>query len=455
MGVGEQQNGAIVFDNLFTASGPHFGTAYDPTRYQEAAWGTLTLTLNCNTGTAHYASTQPGFGTGDLTLTHLTALQQPACPAVMPKLSDLYNISWDEIPIEPWAEQKQTFMSADSIADDGTIQGVKNGHLVLWHPTTRIWEDASPRLITGFTRISSDGLSVVATEDNGSDPTSPVHTLLWQRITGWQALPGDVLNRSRVTAVSRNLRYVAGVAQDSMDGSPWIRVTDGVQALLPLSDAAVRGATPSAVANDGSAIVGTAPTDIMGGDVFSPLRVAVRWKNGGTPEILSNPEGEKLENARACNADCSIVFGDGIFLPSPDHPHPEQPWYLKNDGTFGYFGILDDAATEAHSYTVADATSDGSLAVGSYRNINSPNATPYYLAFLWTQATGIVSVRSLVDDLGIGDNNWFQVSATSVSSDGRMILLSGAFALPPPNGQTRVPASRAVVLRLTPKTNPN
>lgn len=226
----------------------------------------------------------------------------------------------------------------------------------------------------------------------------------------------------------------------------------GVQGLLPLSDGTMGGAMPSAIANDGSAIVGSAPTKTMGPDIFSPLRVAIRWDNGGSPTILRNPDGEKLENASACNADCSIVFGDGIYLPNPDHPHPEQAWYLKSDQTFGYLGILDDASATAHSYAVIDTTADGSLAVGAYR---SSDATPTYVAFVWTQATGIVSVRSLVSDLGIGDNNWAQASAVGVSSDGRKILLIGTFLPPPPDGQVHVPASRAVVLHLTPKASPD
>ncbi|HXD83052.1 MAG TPA: hypothetical protein VN599_01345, partial [Rudaea sp.] len=440
------------FDQMAITNGPKFGAAYDKAALQQEDWGSLTLTLDCNGGTAHYASKQAAFGSGDLTLTRLTHLQQPACPYVQPKFSDLYSVTWDEIPIEPWTAQKPTFMSAVSIADDGTIQGVKNGRLVLWHPATRTWEDASPQLITGVTRISPDGLSVIATEDNGSDQTSPVHTLIWQRATGWQVLPGAVLNRSRDTAVSRNLEYVAGVAEDSTDVSPWLRVTDGVQGLLPLSDETIRGATPSGVSNNGSAVVGTAPTETMGADVFNPLRVAVRWDNGGPPTILRNPDGEKLENASTCSADCSIVFGDGIYLPNMGQPHPEQAWYLRSDQIFGYLGVLDDAAAVAHSYTAIDATADGSLAVGAYRNSDT---TPNYLAFVWTQTTGIVSVRSLVDDLGIGDNNWSQVSAAGVSSDGSKILLIGTFSPPLPDGQVQVPASRAVVLHLTPKASPD
>jgi hypothetical protein len=134
MGVGSQQNGAIVFDNLFTTSGPKFGTAFDTTQYQEKAWGTLTLTLNCNGGTAHYASTQPGFGSGDFTLTRLTALQKPACPYVQPKFSDLYSVTWVEIPVPLFTLPNPNIIAAQSIAEDGTIAGEWGG----WRCGTRI-----------------------------------------------------------------------------------------------------------------------------------------------------------------------------------------------------------------------------------------------------------------------------------------------------------------------------
>ena len=454
LGVGAEQDGAIVFEHMVRASGPRFGTAFDPAAYQEEDWGSLTLQIDCDKGTAHYASSQPEFGSGDFTLTRLTGLQQPACPAVKPKLSDLYSITWDEIPMQPWTDANPTFQYADSIAQDGTIAGSKNSRLMLWHPDTRKWEAVSSRIISGTIQISPDATAVISAEDSGVDMIQPVHTLVWRRSTGWQALPGDARGPSYHVGVSDNFQYVVGDGRDATDKPiAWIRTENNAQQLLPNSDDFPIG-HPYAVSNDGNTVVGVAPTKDMGADVFSPPLVAVRWENGSGPTVLLNSAGQRLANATVCNADCSIIFGDGIYQPALDNPQGIQAWYLKSDGQFAFLGAFADGMDR---YSINDAAADGSLAVGTYRAsgaiVNSNGAFSAYRAFIWTQATGIVSVRSLIDDLGIGDDNWNDVSAVSVSPDGLKILLSGTTHGPPQPHQIQVPSGRAAVLRLTPKVS--
>ena len=123
---------------------------------------------------------------------------------------------------------------------------------------------------------------------------------------------------------------------------------------------------------------------------------------------------------------------------------------------FGYFGALPDVAVTAPSYVVSDAIPDGSLAVGWYdvfRDIAHPEAGTGSRAFIWTQATGIVSVRSLVDAIGIGDDDWSEVTNARISSDGRYILLGGIHAVDPFG--VALEHSRAVVLQLVPKSPPD
>ncbi|MEO8803541.1 MAG: hypothetical protein ABI304_05675 [Rudaea sp.] len=456
LGVGAEQNGSIVFDQMAITSGAHFGTAFDPASVQKEDWGTLTLQIDCNGGTAHYASKQAAFGTGDLNLTRLTTLAQPACPTVTPKLSDLYNITWDEIPIQPWTDANPTFQYTDSIAQDGTIAGSKNQHLMLWHPNTRIWEEISSRTIGGAVKISPDGTAVISVEASGADMAQPVNTLVWRRSSGFQALPGDAMGPSYHLGVSDNFQYVVGDGRDTAGKSiRWIRTENDAQRLLPGSDEFL-AEHPYAVSNDGNVVVGVAATHDMGADVFSPPLVAVRWENGTGPTVLRNSAGERLAHASICNADCSIIFGDGIYQPGPDNPQGKLAWYLRSDGQFDYLGALADGMD---NYSVNAASADGSLAVGTYRAsgaiVNSNGTFAAYRAFIWTQATGIVSVSSLIDDLGIGDNDWIDASALSVSPDGLKILLSGTKHGPQQPHQIQVPSGRAAVLQLTPKTTPN
>lgn len=433
-GVGGEQNGAIVFAQMARTHGPHFGTAYNPVSFQAEDWGTLTLQLDCNQGTAHYASIQPEFGSGDLTLTRLTKLEQPACPTVKPKFSDLYDITWNELPIEFGTPQNPNYLSAESIADDGTVAGRRNGHLVLWHPATQTWEDVPREIEAAPVDISPDGSAVIATDNlNFVDFNTPpdVHTLLWKRSTDWQALPG--LNLSMYSAVSHNFKYVVGTGRDTWDGAnqAWIQEIDGVQRLLPLSEA-ISFAAPSLVSNDGNTILGA--TLRFQGDW--PVGVGIRWDNGGEPTILHNPNGEELAVPTACDANCNIMFGPG-----------RQAWYLKSDGAFGYLGALPDAPIP-NSYVITDATPDGSLVVGgylAYQYLDYPDVAYASRAFIWTEATGIVSVRSLVNELGIGDDDWHEIDAVRVSPDGRRILLGGYRDLD-------LSQARAVVLQLVPKS---
>jgi hypothetical protein len=450
MGVGSPQNGSIVFDHLFSTSGPKFGAAFDPTKYQEHDWGSLTMTLNCDSGTAHYVSTQPGFGSGDFTLTRLTALQQPACPYVPPKFSDLYSVTWDEIPIPLYTLPNPNTISAQSIAEDGTIAGVWEEGLALWHPGSQTWEEVTRPLAALPIFISPDGTSVIATDHFDGDQIAagnPLDVLLWQASSGWQPLPGNIVKESWHTGVSSNFKYAVGYGRNGPNDpdSTWVRAIDGVQQLLPLTTA-IPGGYPYAVSNDGNTVVGITLRFVNGW----PNPVAIRWDNGGPPVIMQNSAGQELAVAGVCDANCSIVYGVGLYNHDPNNPQSLEAWYSKNNGGFDYLGALSDAL----DYSVQSTTPDGSLVAGLYDayppSVNYPAAT-VSRAFIWTQATGIVSVRSLTSEIGIGDDDWDQILAESISPDGLKILLGGTRRLDlHPNGQPR-----AVVLELMPKAASN
>ncbi|MFT3792886.1 MAG: hypothetical protein QM741_17865 [Rudaea sp.] len=451
-GLGEERDGAIVFDHMLRTSGPHFGTAFDPASMHSEDWGTLTLRIDCNQGTAHYVSSQSEFGSGDLNLTRLTGLKKPGCPAVKPKLTDLYDITWDELPNVKATPQEPGY-SAQSIADDGTVAGLHFSQLALWHPDTRAWEDV-PREITPAPGavISPDGSKVIATDLIYAQDSNPpnIHTLLWQRSTGWQPLPG--LNMSIAYRTSHNFGYVVGTGRDTWDGidSIWVQALDGIQRLIPVTDA-VR--LPSAVSNDGNTVIGVTlrfPTSF-------PKSVATRWDGDAAPTIMHDPAGEELAVPTICDANCNIVYGTGLYNCDPNHEHLGETWFLKSDGTFEYFGALADASAHLSAncdlYAPTDVTPDGSMAVGVYV-IDAPRGYPaagMQRAFIWTEATGIVSVRSLIDDLGIGDDDWDLIRIAAISTDGRQILLAGLHRL----DLFPIANPRSVVLHLTPKVVPD
>jgi hypothetical protein len=448
LGLGdERDDGSIVFDQLYRAHGPHFGTTFDPASFQADQWGSLTLQLDCNGGTAHYTSSDGAFGSGDLSLTRLTQLKRPGCPTVKPKFSDLYDITWTEIPIALGTPAAPNYVVSESIANDGTIAGRRDGHLVLWHPDTQVWEDIPRQIAAQTVEVSPDASAVIATDEVTTDPNQPIYTLKWQRGTGWQPLPGDAVSMSIHYGISHNSRFVVGVGRSDKLGpdEPWVREIDGSQQLLP-SDHAVE--YPFTVSNDGATIVGIQlrfPTDI-------PEAVAVRWDNG-LPSIIHSPDGEELAVASACDAGCDIIFGAGLYNYDPTQPHPGEAWYLKTDGTFGYLGALPDAFVTSRGYGVADVLADGSLAVGTYGTnqfADNPDSAQVPRVYFWTEATGIVSLRSLTAELGIGDDNWSDIFTTRISANGRNILIGGVHPRNPLGND--VDHARAVVLQLVPRS---
>jgi hypothetical protein len=79
-GIGEIQEGKLIFADMQTSSGGIFGAGFDPLQVEFTPWGSLELDLDCQSGTATYNSTEPGFGSGTLNLRRLTSIDQLECP---------------------------------------------------------------------------------------------------------------------------------------------------------------------------------------------------------------------------------------------------------------------------------------------------------------------------------------------------------------------------------------
>jgi len=380
---------------------------------------------------------QTGHGSVDVTSTRRGLPQQPAPSGAAPAFTDLYDVTWEEIPMPEITPAAPHVVTTTSIANDGTIAGLDGEGLVLWHPQTQAWEHVPAALALAPVVISPDGSSVVATGDSGTQPES-TNVLTWSRATGWQALAGAAADQSTVYGLSRNFRFATGSGGNVGDASQaWVWAVDGgTQQLLPTPDSAF-STSASAVSEDGSVVIGNGTRFPRNGGDW-PEDVAVRWVEGGPPTTLRDPDGNELYGASACNADCSIIFGSGDIFSSPS-------WFLKNNGEFGSFGTLPDGETAPYQYYVSGASPDGSLVAGLYSakaDPDNPHSNAYaYMPFLWTPATGLVSLRSL----GI-EVDWGDFPALQLSSDARHLLIGPA--LDPWDERTR---NWAVVVNLMPK----
>jgi hypothetical protein len=210
-----------------------------------------------------------------------------------------------------------------------------------------------------------------------------------------------------------------------------------------MGSAAIGYGIPGGLSNDGNVVVGTTEKAVNGFIVFA----AIRWKDGQPPELLYDGDGNELGVARTCNTDCSLILGFGWSLSAPDTARPEsaQSWVWRGPGRTQYLGAPSDASA-GRLISVQDASADGSIVVGGY---NPRTNLPFFQqeGWIWTQNTGLVSLRALLEELDL-PGPWTNRSIVSLSSDGQLMLLSGYDGSTSP-GQTV--NRRAAILRLTAK----
>lgn len=452
VGVGHYEDGQIVFPSLTATQGARFGEAFDPDDVERFDWGSLVMELECSAGAASYDSNLPEFGSGDFDLNRLTQLKRPDCPWSRPKLSDLYEITWNEIPIRQGTPMDPNNIQAADIADDGTIAARRkipfedHWNLALWHPERQEWETLNRRVDMHIS-ISPDGNRVLASAPiaNGG---GEVYPLFWVKNEGWHRIRGRIFDRSWPIAPSQDFSQIIGSGHDFGDAGryTWVWDAEHGQRKLPLSEDII-GTSPARVANNGLTALGFTLREAAGGS-NRLRRIAVRWEDGGEPRVMRDDLGVLVETATVCSADCSLVFGAGQTDFDPDHPHLGEAWYWMDSGEFAYLGALPDHIESSRAYGVTNITLDGALAVGGYATPRSEGSNRSSArAFIWTQRTGIVSVRTLVDELGIGDDEWERQTATGLSSDGGKILLQGRHIV----SGNESPHWRAVVLELIPK----
>jgi hypothetical protein len=440
IGVGQHEDGEIVFSELQSTRGARFGEAFDPEDVERFSWGSLTMELNCSAGSAQYDSQIAEFGSGAFDLNRLTLLKRPDCPYVRPKLQDLYEITWNEIPIEP-----DTNIQAQSIANDGTIAAALvsppdgKSQLALWRPESREWEIVPRQIMRDPVNISGDA-STVAASDQESDLEKPLFPLRWSSELGWRRLPNRMFDRSWIFASSHDFSHFAGKGHDIGDARRYPWIWDESQGQRELSTSEEHPSpSPLMVANNGDIVVGVTNFPVPG----DLKRIAVRWKGNQEPQTIRDSLGASLAIASRCNRDCSIVFGFGQTEFDSEHPNLGQAWLRIRNQDVQYLGTLPDIEEpRAISFNVAGVTPDGSMASGGYDAEGTDSR-----AFIWTQRTGVVSVRTLAEELEIGHDDWRTMGAPSISPNGRRVLLSGSA----PSQQAEPSQRRAVILELKPK----
>jgi hypothetical protein len=428
VGAGQREGERIVFPALQTTHGGRFGAAFDPAAVERIDWGRLEFEIDCNAGVARYASSLPGFGSGELPIVALTHAVAGPCPWTPPRLTDLYDLEWIPLPIVSGTPDD---VLATSVADDGTVAGVHNASRTLkrWRPGDATWETLPGPPLWGYSDpawISGDASLIYANERLDQEPDGTYRPLLWQSAQGLEPLPGFRHAKSFLLTVSQDASRLAGVSGNVT----WIWDNDNGQIDIP-APAALR---PSAVSDDGATVVGATVRFVQN---IYPAPVAAIWRDGHGQSPMLDDNGAELGQPSACNHDCSIVFGNGSWGARPEGA--SVAWIRLAEGAVSFLPMPADAV----NVNVVDVTADGTLAVGAMELASgTPNRTQ---ALLWTQFTGNVAVQELLSTLAPGVA-WEEMRATDVSPGGHYMLLAGH--------DRTLPTSRrnhAALLRLVPK----
>lgn len=459
-GVGSREGDQIVFPMMRSTSGPSFGPGYDPGAVDSKDWGQLVMDLDCDGGIAAYESELPEFGTGELELSRLSNLSQPACPWQQPKLSDLYDFQITEIDFRPLADDsvfvlRDLNFTATDIALDGTVVGYRTTHqdmeLFVWSPQTEEFSLSDPGTYNTDVVVTSDASRAIATQrispsESESDKT---WVPIWKDESSdqWELITSIDVAPSITVGVSKHGRRLVGSAKPEGGQSvPWSWGVDSGQEFFSV-DSGMSAGIGRSISDDGKVLVGTQVTSSQG------IRqdFATRWTRLEGPEILRDSEGTPLAWSLACNADGTVIPGSlhgGVLDPGNPDAHKFWLWtdssgakYLESDLPQAIDWLFPP------SRLVFDTTSDGSLFVGRYLALIRGARTERPV--IWTQKTGVQALFAVLEGVSGWDDNWGDVQAVSVSEDGRKILLTGEFLVHPERALGRY--ARAVIVELIPK----
>ena len=278
------------------------------------------------------------------------------------------------------------------------------------------------------TRISDDGGTVVGDSDAGSYHAS----FRWTFDTGTVPLTG--VPQSRAVGVSGDgtvaagnndqtvFRWTAGGGTTEPGDIPMFYVA---QDLSADGTTIVGGAnSPRAfrwTATEGTTVLGTLPghTSSRANGVSADGSVAVgfsangttseafRWTASGGMVGLGHLPGLSQSYAAGVSRDGSVVVGDGSSAVSGSY---EAFRWTEADGMQGLGDIPGGIG-----HTLATAVSDdGSVVVGTANN--------FLDAFVWTPDLNMVTLCSLLADLGVDTLEWSALSSvTDVSANGRYL----------------------------------
>jgi probable HAF family extracellular repeat protein len=262
--------------------------------------------------------------------------------------------------------------------------------------------------------VSADGLYVVGdgAKLRGHD------AFRWDSVNGMVSL-GNLrgvarfFGNSTAYAVSDDGTVVVGVSDNTdLNGEGFIWTEASGMLGIGDLDGGIFLSQAFGVSGDGQTVVGQS-SSTLGDEAF-------RWTLlGGMVGLGDFPGGLESSLAEDASYDGSVIVGWGIGS-SDENPEGFQSEAFRWTQATGMVGLGD--LTGGRFYSLANGVSgDGSVVVGQATSGDAP-ATDGLEAFVWTQETGMRSVRSVLAAAGVDMTGWVLASATGVSSNGRTLV---------------------------------
>ncbi len=261
--------------------------------------------------------------------------------------------------------------------------------------------DNTPDLISSNARgASADGSFVVGTRQIRSVGAEAIRWSQQSGVEGLGSLPGSQFSSSG-SDISADGSVVVG-SSFSARGFEAFRWTEqsGMVGLGDLDGGDFISGTAS-VSADGSIVVGSA-TSASGREAF-------RWTEPtGMTGIGDLPGGQFHSQALGISADGQVIVGGGRTTLADIF----EPFTWEESSGFTSIGLGPDEGVGV----AFDASSDGSIVVGRQTS----------KAFVWSQRTGLLNLKSVLEnDLGLDLSGWRLSDATAISDDGKTIVGDG------------------------------
>ncbi|MBX3725779.1 MAG: hypothetical protein KF823_07660 [Xanthomonadales bacterium] len=433
-----------IVAQVHSTRGGRFGAAFDPDQVERVDWGEVVLSIGCAGGPGDYASTVPGFSQGRQQLQRLTALHRLGCPWQAPRLTDLYDVEFVELPTRLADPDRSIgfFLSRTEISNAGAVWSLGSAAplMGLWALSYTPGDSAWHRMGT-----ISDAYSLLAGgHDSGRLMASyrvsqfgGYRTAVWDG-QEWRAIVepqlgiGDVIDV--MSADGRGLLFSLSspVPGGTRPRARW-QADTGIQEINP---GAYLVHSVHLLGDDSGPLVGRI-TVLPGGGVGDQATVV--WTDPTQPPL--RPPGPLMDPAApgglrwvlvrpsACSADCRIIFGDDALAGDDASRFRAEPWYLLADGRSGFLGQINHG--QQTRYAIARGAHDGSLVAGV---ITQPGGGAFADGtedgFIWTSLTGLSALGTVLQEGGVPVDDWISARVQVVSPNGlRMLVIFRASML--------------------------